>query len=114
MVDLNNGMSVVIADVVNAYWPKKFIQLSVMLVPTVGAPSPDPDTIDKYGVNYSVYFALANPDEKATCQALLGANIATIRQWILAEWQKYKADPATANGQLIAIFNYVASIGVKP
>jgi hypothetical protein len=113
MVDLKNNMSVVVSEIIHAFWPKKFVQFCVMLVPTPGSTAPDPDTIEKYGVAYTIFFSHSTPSERALCLALLGKSVADIRQWVLAEWQKYKTDPATAEGQLRTVFEYVASVGLK-
>lgn len=114
MIKLANGMSYVLGDVVHGYWPRKFIQFSVVLVPTPGEVAPDPDTIEKYGSLHALYFGTHQDPEKSICLSLHGKATSVLRDWILAEWEKYKVDPASPWFNLLPIFDDIAAVGVKP
>jgi hypothetical protein len=113
MIDLNNNMSYVIGDVMFGYWPKKYVQFSVVLVPTPGAIAVDPDTLEDYGINRSIYYGTAHEPEKTICLALLGKGTNVLKQWMLSEFAKYKVNPETSETQLRSIFDSVVAVGTK-
>lgn len=114
MVDLNNRMSYVVGEVTHSYWPRRSVQFTLVLVPTPGVISPDPDTIEQYGVNHMIYFSAVHEPERTVCLALHGKSTAELKAWILDQWGKYKIDPATCETQLRPIFEYVTQVGLAP
>lgn len=114
MFKLANGMSFVLAALSYGFYPKKFVQIEISLVPTTGVVAVDPDTIDKYGTNWALYFDTAHDATKTIAKTLLGANFDGVKQWIVSQWQAYKVNPANVETQLKPIFEYATSVGVKP
>jgi len=112
MFKLANAMSFVLAAVTYGMYPRKFVQLEITLVPTPGASAPDPDTIEKYGVNHALFFTATNADTKAVARTLLGEPASTVRQWIKAEFAKYTAGEAYEM-QLAPIFEYISEVGLE-
>jgi hypothetical protein len=110
---LNNGMSFVLAELSYGLYPKKFVQLSIVLVPTTGEIAVDPDTVDKYGVNYGLYFDTAHEATAAIARELIGKNLVNTKQWLLDQRVKYLANPESVDAQLRPIFEYIALVGLK-
>jgi hypothetical protein len=114
MIDLANGMSYTLGDVSHGFWPRKYVQFTIILVPTPGAIAPDPDVVEKYGINNAIFFSTDHEPERTHCLALLGKNVTVVRDWVMAEWAKYKVSPTSAWTPLIPVFDYVAEVGLAP
>jgi len=113
MINLNNNMSYVLSEITHCYYPRKFIQFNIMLVPTPGTIAADPDDIPEYGINHGLYFGTVHEPARSVALALLGKNYNTIKEWVFGEWAKYKAGTEYET-QLAPIFENITAVGVKP
>jgi hypothetical protein len=112
MINLNNNMSYVISEITHCYYPRKFVQFSIMLIPTKGSIAADPDEVPGYGINHMIYFGTDHEPERTTALSLIGKNYNTIRDWVLGEWGKYKTS-LEYNKQLSPIFENITAVGIK-
>jgi len=111
-IDLADGTSFTISSVSHGLYPKRFVQIGMVVTQTPGEIAVDPDTIEMFGVHYQLYYSAADPAKKAICLALLGKNLGFIRQWILDQWPLFRTDPDSCDDTLKPIFEYVERIGI--
>lgn len=111
MFKLTNNTSFVISSVTHGFYPRRYIQIEMTLAQTPGVTAVDPETVDRFGVHYSLYYDMNHESTASIATDLVGSGINAVKQWVKAEYDKYNSGLG-CDAQLVPIFEYVKSVGL--